>query len=239
MHIVSSQHINLIQYGYNEHPYVWAIHIQIDHANFQEEGMALVRQISDSSWLSSFDIVDQRSFESKIQPTIEILSRQILQQSTTSTLSKIHKDFAEYLISINGQAALVQQGHTSVPLPELWKEKEKGNPGFDFHTISPNSLFVFGEAKFAADNTSNSRAIKQIADFLGKDKHLNDLSLLRLITQANDAAEKAAMEQIGIAAAFSVKQSNVQSMINNAIYHSRFKELLTRQEIYIIAVEIV
>jgi hypothetical protein len=66
-----------------------------------------------------------------------------------------------------------------------------------------------------------------------------DLTLLRIITQNEEAAAKTVNEQIGIAAAFSVKQASVQNMINNAIYHPRFRDLLNRPEIYIIAVEII
>jgi len=239
MQIISCENINLLQYGYGEHPCVWAIHIQINHNDFTEEGLTLVQSIQDESWLSKLDIVDQVTYEARMRPTIELLSQSIISTSEISTLDDVKGDFAEYLISINAQNALVQKGHTSIPLAEIWKEKIKNNPGFDFHTISPNTLFVFGEAKYAANNSSPSRAILQIAEFLLRRKHTKELSDLRTLSQSQEAAIKATQEQIGIAAAFSVRQVNVQSMINNAIYHSRFKELLTRQEIYIIAVEII
>lgn len=239
MQIVACQQVDLIQYGYDMHPCVWQLHVCIDHADFVTEGQALIAQIQDKIWLNKFDIIDQTSFLATIEPTIGELAQKITKESVESTLDDIKKDFAEYLVSINAQQALVYIGHKTIPLAELWKERKKGNPGFDFHTISPNTLFVFGEAKYAANNTSNSRSIKQIADFIINKKHTIELKALRYITKNEDAARKVLNEQIGIAAAFSVKQASVQNMINNAIYHPRFKELLNRPEIYIIAVEII
>lgn len=239
MKIISCQQVNLIQYGYNAHPCVWQLLVQINHADFPAEGLAMIDYIRDKSWLDKFDIINKESFNALITPTIDQLVQAIANESLASTMNNIKKDFAELLISINAQNALVQIGHQLIPLSELWKEKSRNNGGFDFHTISPNALFVYGEAKYASDNTSNSRAIKQIADFLQENKHKKDLALLRVITQNEEAAAKVVNEQIGIAAAFSVKQSSVQNMINNAIYHARFKDLLSRPEIYIIAVEII
>ena len=239
MKIISCQPVNLIQYGYNAHPCVWQLHVRIDHADFPAEGLAMITQLQEDSWLNNFDILDQLSFRATIEPTLALLTKQILEESEDSTLDDVKKDFGEYLVSVNAQQALVQCGHTPIPLPELWKEKKKGNPGFDFHTISPNTLFVYGEAKYAADNSSNSRAIRQIADFLNERKHTIELKTLRYITRNEEAAAKAGTEQIGIAAAFSVKQASVQNMINNAISNTRFKDLLNRPEIYVIAVEII
>lgn len=239
MRVVSCQQVNLLTYGYGAHPCVWQLHVEIDHADFPGEGLAMINYIRDKSWLDKFDIINKDSFDARITPTINLLVQQIANESVASTMNSIKSDFAELLVSVNAQKALVQIGHQLVPLSELWKEKIRSNAGFDFHTISPNALFVYGEAKYAADNTSNSRAVRQIAEFLQEKKHKMDIALLRIITQNEEAAAKAVNEQIGIAAAFSVNQASVQSMINNAIYHHRFRDLLNRPEIYIIAVEII
>ena len=51
-------------------------------------------------------------------------------------LPEIGAEFGEFLVSSVAQSTLEENyQHTKFPLAEIWKEKAKGNPGFDFHTI--------------------------------------------------------------------------------------------------------
>lgn len=118
------------------------IHIKVTDIKGRAEEMMTV--ILNDSWLSRLDKIDKESFIARSQPTIELLLK-LLQKVG----DEIGADFGEFVISSSAQTVMEDEyTHEKMPLAELWKEKAKGNPGFDFHTISPQELLFFGEAKY-------------------------------------------------------------------------------------------
>lgn len=95
MQIVSSKQVDLLTYGYVAHPCVWQLHVQIDHADFPDEGLALINHIRDKSWLVKFDIINKESFDALITPSINLLVQQIANDSIASTMADMKSDFAE------------------------------------------------------------------------------------------------------------------------------------------------
>ena len=237
MEIVSCTHIDVTAYERDYHPYVWALHVQINHADFPQEARRIVDILSDNCWLSKLDEIDQAAYSERMQDTLDNIVADIENGSRAGASKAMVKVFMEYLISVNAQRALIEKEHGEIPLAELWKEKASGNPGFDFHTISPHQMLVFGEAKYTKNGSPYSNAISQVVKFIKRKKHTKELSDLRRF--ALKPVKKVLKGQFGVAAAFSVKAGKAAHRIEQTIRHNAFKELLANKEVYILAVEIV
>lgn len=237
MRVIACTQKDISPYGYEMHPCVWVVHVQVRREEFPQEAASVVEQISRTSWLSKMNEIDHASYESRMQNTLQDI-KDAIQAGGNGGDEKMVRVFMEYLISVNAQNALKTQSHKVVPLAELWKEKSSGNPGFDFHTINPQQFLIFGEAKYKKKNSPFKNAFLQIANFVKGDKHIRELTDLARVA-AKRSAKRVLKGDFGIAAAFSVKPGRVEDTIDKAIRHETFKSLLTNKEIYMVAIEIV
>ena len=132
----------------------------------------------------------------------------------------------------------------SVPIAELWKPKAKGNEGFDFHTVCPEKLINFGEAKFSGSdnpyggNTGESTGAGGQADgFVEKDKHHRDRPHLADIGLHQDAIENLKKQSFGVVLAFSMNAKNPLNVFKNAIDKAlSYQHLKKAKNIYIVGV---
>ena len=236
MKVVSFSQVDTTKYGYAAHSCVYSILVEVQAANAQQEAANILQIITDLSWVNQFDVIDQQSYLACARPTINKIVESILSQVGNT----IEKEFGEYLVSCSAQRALIGTfSHQPIPLAELIKEKISGNPGFDFHTISPQELIVFGEAKYASSHSAYKEAEYQIVDFLRTEnqKHLKELKELRRFT-GDVPALNVTESKFGVAAAFAIRAQNPSLIISNAIEFSDFKNLLANSEVYIIGVHI-
>ena len=241
MNIVNIQQIDLTHYGLPSHPCVFELDIQISSAQIPIEAMKIITWLQDTSWLATLDDIDKANYLACAEPTIRDLCNMITNEylSASYTPGNLKDDLGEYLVSMNAQEALVQGlTHTKIPIAELWKEQIKGNPGFDFHTLSTSDIIVYGEAKYKSTQNGYYDAFNQIRDFINDHKMSRELRHLRVLATEN-AARNVLTDQLGFAAAFSVNTRNLPHIIENAIKYPTFSALLNYPEVYLITVEIV
>ncbi len=188
--------------------------------------------IDNMGWVKGLEPVDEVTLEARAEGTIKYFRKLLLEDFE----DKVTSDLGEYIISDTAQQVLVKvYDHAKWPLAELIKEKITGNPGFDFHSESPNLLIVFGEAKYGAKSNPHGRAFKQINKFIHKKKDIQEFSLLKPF--ASQGAMNNAMEgNKSYAAAFSVNSSNPEKILHNALCSQSLEKLLEHPEVYLIGV---
>ena len=240
MNIINIQRIDLTHYGLPPHPCVVELDIQISRTQIPTEAMQIITWLQETSWLATLDDIDKANYLACAEPTIRDLCNMITSEylSASYTPGNLKDDLGEYLVSMNAQEALVQGlTHTKIPIAELWKEQVKGNPGFDFHTLSTSDIIVYGEANKSTQNGYYD-AFNQINKFIHDNKMSRELRHLRVLATEN-AARNVLTDQLGFAAAFSVNTRNLLHTIENAIKYPTFSALLNYPEVYLITVEII
>lgn len=188
----------------------------------------------DTSWLDEMDVIDRLGYEARSKRTVEKITNEIL----NNVESDISEDFGEYMVSDVAQTALKNHlNHIRLPLAEFIKEKISGNPGFDFHTESPEALIAFGEAKYSGVKNAHGRALKQINDFIGEQKDIQELpDLRRFVTEA--AIQNAAEGSKSYSAAFSITTDDPSEIMDNALSSKYLKNLLQYEAVYLIGVKV-
>lgn len=174
----------------------------------------LAKTVVDTSWMSGLDNGAQRTYESTVHRTAELL-KEIFESMAPS--SGVAGEFGEIMVSMGSARALdIVFRHACVPLAELWKPQVKQNGGFDFHTVCQGNLINFGEAKFASSGNPWGLAISQIDEFLIDEKHLRDRSdLVNLVSTA--AIGRLDADEFGVVAAFSLNAVRKDVVLANAV----------------------
>lgn len=209
-------------------------YIRVKINDIQGQAEKIMVQILDNSWLSEFENeIDKASFITRAKPTIEILTN-ILKEVG----NEIGAEFGEFLISSVAQATLeTNYNHKKIPLAEIWKEKAKGNPGFDFHTIDLNNILFYGEAKYNSTENAYSKAISQISKFISKKKDIMELTDLQKLS-SNVTSKHLQKNAKGYVAAFSLHNNfdNIFATIQN---NKNLKQsLLKYPELFFIGIEV-
>lgn len=238
MQIISARKINTADYGaITEHPNLYAIHVQVSSNDLEIIGTNLLNVINDSSWMMQLDDIDRCAYEARAVRTMQKITDIILTALEDNNLTN---NFGEYMVSHTAQEVLRDTyNHTRIPLPELWKEKKTGNPGYDFHTLSNTNIIVFGEAKYSSQSTPSYKAIKQINDFITIGKDLMELSDLKTLV-SEESARNAINGVRGYTAAFSARNfRDIETVIKKSIEHTIGTSIINASEIYIVAVEII
>lgn len=233
MRIQDYRKMDMKQFGIDTSCDVYKIHVIVDNVN--ECVQETIRIISDTSWVTRLDAIDQISFSAAFERTVDKLVNDIFSQ----VQNEITEAFGEYMVSVSAQSSLVESfDHIRIPLAELLKEKVSGNPGFDFHTESHTRYIAFGEAKFSMLKTPCTKALKQIVEFidLGKDK-IELRTLKSFVTK--QAIEKATKNEKAYVAAFSLNSTKPDKIIIKALSSEFIKPLLEYPELYLIGVEVV
>lgn len=171
---------------------------------------------------------------------------------TNPTIQKIASDFdnginpvvncdtGEKLVSEISRRALVEDYHYwNMPIAELFKQKKDGNPGFDFHTVTPDgNLLMFGEAKYVANKTAYNSALNQIPEFIDDEKDLKDLFEIRDFMPSPTPLNNANNGIKGYVAAFSTNKSDDKDIISKVTGHKNYAQLSLYPKFIAIAVEL-
>lgn len=195
---------------------------------------SLVKEITDTSWISQLDPVAKMSYETIATKTIEKLV-----ELFQTIENRVTADFGEFMVSLSsGHCLKDKHSHTCLPISELWKEKVLGNHGFDFHTISPEERFSFGEAKYQSSGNAYTSAAGQAHEFskAGKDKadavHLMHFGSPQSIQNLQD-------DRKGYVVAFSLNSDDHNLILNNALKNEDVIALSKRcDELYLVGVKV-
>ncbi len=193
----------------------------------------LIKEISDTSWISELNPVGRMSYKATSLQTIAALVDMF-----SAVDNEITSDFGEFMISMSsGHYMKDKHGHQILPLSELWKEKKKNNHGFDFHTLSPGYKFSFGESKFVSNGNSYGDAAEQIYDFIGEEKDKRDAVHLAhfgcIFSLKNLEAGKR-----GFIVAFSMNSNDHEKILMNSLANKHIKLISGAcDELYIIGVK--
>lgn len=232
MNLLYFSETNMSDYDPSAKGKIFSVAIEILDLELRVKEMLDV--VLDTSWLDELDVIDRMGYEARSVRTIDKITNEILD----NVESEISEDFGEYMVSDVAQAGLNQQlDHFRLPLAEFIKEKISGNPGFDFHTESPGALIAFGEAKYSGVKNAHGRALKQINDFIGEQKDVQELpDLRRFVTEA--AIKNAAQGSKSYSAAFSITTDDPVEIMGNALSSKYLKNLFQYEAVYLIGVKI-
>lgn len=206
----------------------------IEVTDINQVAEALVLNICDTSWIDALDPIPRASYEATANRTI-----QRLVEIFNSTGNNVSSEFGEYMVSMAaGQGLNEQLNHIVLPLSELWKEKLIGNGGFDFHTVSPSSLFNFGEAKYNASTNSYNDAAEQIERFIVEGKDSGDAIHLQYFSQ-EEAITNLLGRARGFCAAFSINSEDHELILANSLENQHIQNLILGcNELMIIGVKV-
>lgn len=233
MEVVSFEKVDLNCFNKNSECEVYFVHVQIKNVRQRADEIATI--ISNKNWIKELVPELQDGYNARINKTIDEIVNNIL----SKVEDKVTEDFGEYLVSVSAQESLVNsKAHVGVPLAELLGKKKTGNSGFDFHTITHNSIIAFGEAKYTRKGNKHCNAISQICQFIKEEKDLADILYLR------DFAEKKVITKLcngekAYIAAFSLNGKRYKQIFNGIIKRSKLiDKLLLYPELYLIGVEV-
>jgi hypothetical protein len=191
-------------------------HILICHVNVSDvEQMAthLAADVLDTSWIMGLDPRAQRAYRRTVADTAARLSAMF---HRTAEENSVSGEFGEMMVSMGASKALeLIFAHTALPIAELWKAQVSGNEGFDFHTICPNHVIHFGEAKYSSSSNPYSDAIAQIDHFIEEEKHLRDTPHLQYIVPVG--MDELDRNVWGVVIAFSVHASRPLNVLRHAV----------------------
>lgn len=219
---------------------VFVCHVSV--SDLEKIASELSNKIIDNSWIVNLDERARRAYETTAFKTAQALIE--LFKTTLSDDNKVANEFGELMVSIGSSKALeVVFGHRSLPIAELWKPKIAQNEGFDFHTVCPDDLINFGEAKFSnssspyAGNSGNSNGAGGQADgFIRDNKHLMDNVHLGSLA-GESAASNLDNDLFGVVLAFSINAQDPLLVLKNALNHSiTYENLKKAKNIYIVGV---
>lgn len=234
--ILNIKKIELNTLGFDKQPYnekITILHVGID--NIKQRAEDITKIISDTSWISVLNVIEQITFEARVKRTIEKLINEVLNNIN----DKVTEDFGQYLVSVSSQEALCNKcNHSVVPLAELIKEKITGNPGFDFHTETNESYIAFGEAKYSSGDSPYSEALIQISDFIEKEKDKSELLLLSSFVSVH-ARDNFVAGKKAFVAAFSINAKDIIRIFVNILNSEHLTPLLKYQGLYLIGVEVI
>lgn len=229
---VKCSKIDLSKMGISSSCDVYYLDVEIDDVASKVKEM--ITLVSNTSWINKLSVVAQASYSARSERTITKILQEILAKVD---ISNITADFGEFMVSSTAQEVLVKHyKHTSLPLAELLKEKNSGNPGFDFHTESNTSLIIFGEAKYSASNNTHTIAMRQITQFIDLKKDIAEFVDLEHFISPK-AITSAIANTKGFAAAFSIGDENKYDL-KKVISSKHFTTLLSNSELYLIGIKI-
>lgn len=193
--------------------------IHLCHVNVTDiEAIAkkLSESVLDTSWIMNMDEGARRSYNRTVDETAKSLVDLF---NSVNSEDGVSGEFGELMVSMGAARFLeIILAHTSLPISELWKPQRKQNEGFDFHTVCPNILINFGEAKFKSPPAASpvTNAAEQANGFFQEEKHFRDrVHLVNLVKEK--AIENLDNEFYGMVIAFSMNAINPLLVYKNAI----------------------
>lgn len=232
MEILECKKLLNSEYGINSKCEIYAIHVKID--DVENRAIEMINIISSTSWISKLSAIAQRCYSARAERTIQKMVYEIFNKVSTP----MSAEFGEYMVSISAQDVLEERlNHKKIPLAELFKEKVSGNPGFDFHTETPNDVLAFGEAKYSGTETPYRKALNQIVGFIKKRK--DEMELVDLEKFANSKTiDNVTNGTKAYSAAFSLNVKASDKTLKSILKSKNIKPLLEFLELYLIGVEV-
>ena len=178
----------------------------------------------------------QASVAKRVAPTIQ----KIASDFNNGVNSTVNSDTGEKLVSEISRRTLVEDyNYWDMPIAELFKQKRDGNPGFDFHTVTPDgTLLMFGEAKYVANTTAYNPALNQIGDFIDQHKDIMDLFEIGQFMPSQTPLDNAQNNIKGYIAAFSTNGANDNYIISKVTRHKNYNVLSHYPQFIAIAVDL-
>ena len=212
---------------------IYCIHVQI--TDTKEAANKIIDILEDKCWIKDLlDVDDLESYQKRVEHTVKHIVEDILNKVENDVSS----DFGEYLVSCISQVTLKDNlNHDRILLAELWKEQISGNPGFDFHTYSPNDLLVYGEAKYNAKNSPYTKALEKIVDFIKIGKDIQEYTDLKRIFSKINSRHKLNKNKAFVAS-FSLNTKDTDLVFSNTLKREEVKKLIEYPELYILGVEV-
>ncbi len=216
---------------------LYVIHVKIWDS--EQRIRDIISTITDTSWLTSVnDAITREAYEAAANRTIQTLMNSIF-NICPKNLIPISKNTGEYVISITAQDVLgTRLTHKKIPLAELWKDRAKGNSGFDFHTVTPSNLILFGEAKFNKTTNAHMEALTQISQFISEKKDKHDKKLLESFINIPQPFTYLENGERAFCAAFSLKGKKYKDVFKNAVHCAIEQKLDQYPELFIMGIEI-
>lgn len=212
---------------------IYCIHVQI--TNTKEAANKIIEILEDKCWIK--DLLYEDDLES-FQKRVELTVKHIVEDILNKVEDDVSSNFGEYLVSCISQVILKDNlNHDRILLAELWKEQVSGNPGFDFHTYSPNDLLVYGEAKYNATNSPYTNALEQIVNFIKIGKDIQEYADLKRIFSKINPRHKLNKNKAFVAS-FSLNAKDIDAVFSNVLNKEEIKKLTEYPELYILGVEV-
>lgn len=152
----------------------------------------------------------------------------------------INRDTGEKMVSEISRRTLVEDfQYWDMPIAELFKQKADGNPGFDFHTITPiNDVLMFGEAKYVTGKTAYNSAMNQIGRFITEGKDMRDLAEVSHFMPSEVPLNNIVNNIKGYIAAFSIHGEKDQDIISKITSHNNYDMLSNYYQFIAIGVDL-
>ena len=209
-----------------------ACHVRVKDITLISE--ELTKIVLDTSWMTNLDIGSKRAYNRTVQETAAALVEIF---ESTKLSSSVGSEFGEVMVSIGSARALEKIfDHCILPIAELWKPQIKQNEGFDFHTVCPNEIINFGEAKYSGSATPHGKAINQSRGFIDEEKHLRDFVHLKSLV-SETAIDNLNNDIFGVVASFSINSADPLIALKNAIESAQEKlNLNSIKAVYLVGV---
>lgn len=194
--------------------------------------------ISNLCWISKLPHVSRAfvaSIENRSKKTVTRIEDDLKLNSDSSLASSA----GEYVVSELGHSAVVNElNYLDIPLPEVFKEKVKGSPGFDFYSENLDTeVLLFGEAKYKAKGNAYSDAFEQIEEFVEKGKDIDELANLEHF--CSEIAQNKVVDGIkGYIAAFSSTSMRDEVLVAHIEKNEQYKKILQYEEVVCVAVNL-
>lgn len=200
---------------------------------------SIYQSLIDASWINHFFPKGDWMTASVTARTIPTIQR-IASDFDNGINPVVNRDTGEKLVSEVSRRTLVEDyGYWNMPIAELFKQKIDGNPGFDFHTVTPDgTLLMFGEAKYVANVNAYNSALNQISEFIADKKDMKDLFEIRDFMPSPTPLDNANIDIKGYVAAFSTKKSDDYDIISKVIEHKNYAQLSQYHQFIAIAVDL-
>ena len=208
--------------------------IKID--DVKSESNRILNKLKERTWLS--EIEDEtlvNSFRSRADKTSSLFETKMNEKS--DDFDDFLTFIGEKIITINSNETIEdEKDFKALPLPELFKMKAEGNPGFDFFNEDKKKCFlIYGEGKFIKGKTAYNNAAKQVCSFL-KEDYVNQ-EWAELMHFANPKSGSNPYKEFSIGFSFP-KGMKYDDIFNNLKSNKYVNELLTKYTVYAIGVEI-
>lgn len=200
---------------------------------------SIYQSLIDDSWINHFFPQGgwiTKSVIARVQPTIQ----KIASDFDNGVNPIVNRDTGEKLVSEVSRRTLVEDySYWNMPIAELFKQKVDGNPGFDFHTVTPDgTLLMFGEAKYVANTNAYNSALNQIPEFIVDEKDMKDLFEIRDFMPSPTPLDNANNGIKGYVAAFSTNKSDDKDIISKVTGHKNYNQLSQYPQFIAIAVDL-